>query len=306
MPESSISFTMLAASSSAVVVRQFFVITSLIFAVCTSMFLSSADAAVRSHMPYQPPSWTQLIAHRGNSGPFPENTLVAVENAISLGIDMVEVDIRLTKDGVPILMHQNRIDHTTSGTGLVTDMTWDELRTLDAGSWRGPEFAKEPVRALDEILEATRGRVALNLDLKAPEATEATVIATTLAGVSADVVISGCTASCVRTVGNMTSDIATLFNLDELLLGIDPADAPKVTHDSIGIAIELGAIAINVPHILVDAGLVEEARDAGIGVWTFTVDDETRVLELLDMGVASITTNWPARMLPLARSRYSQ
>lgn len=104
----------------------------------------------------------------------------------------------------------------------------------------------------------------------------------------------------------MTGDIATLFNLDELLLGINPADARKVTRDSVDIAVALGAVAINVPHILVDAGLVELARDAGIGVWTFTVDDESRVLELLDMGVASITTNWPARMLPLARSGYSQ
>jgi glycerophosphoryl diester phosphodiesterase len=257
-------------------------------------------------MPYETPSWTQVIAHRGNSGPFPENTLVAVESAISLGVDMVEVDIRLTKDGVPILMHHDRIDGTTSGAGLVADITWDELRTLDAGSWRGAQFANEPVRALDEILEVTRGRVALNLDLKTSEATEATVIAATRAGVSANVVISGCTAKCVQTVGHMTGDIATLFNLDELLLGINPADARKVTRDSVDIAVELGAVAINVPHVLVDASLVELARDAGIGVWTFTVDDESRVLELLDMGVASITTNWPARMLPLARSGYSQ
>ena len=257
-------------------------------------------------MPYETPSWTQIVAHRGNSGPLPENTLVAVECAISLGVDMVEVDIRLTKDGVPVLMHHDRIDATTSGTGLVTDVTWDELRTLDAGSWRGPQFADEPVRALHEILEATRGRVALNLDLKALEAAEPTVIAATRAGVSADVVISGCTAACVGTVGSITSDIAILFNLDELLLGINPADAHQVARDSVDIAVGLGAVAINVPHVLVDTGLVERARDAGIGVWTFTVDDEARVLELLDMGVASITTNWPARMLPLARSGYSQ
>jgi glycerophosphoryl diester phosphodiesterase len=101
----------------------------------------------------------------------------------------------------------------------------------------------------------------------------------------------------------MTGDIATLFNLDELLLGINPADARNVTRDSVDIAVELGAVAINVPHILVDTGLVELARNAGIGVWTFVVDDESRFLDLTEMGVASITTNWPEHMLPLVKGR---
>jgi glycerophosphoryl diester phosphodiesterase len=233
----------------------------------------------------------------------PENTPTAIKSAIDLGVDMVEIDIRLTKDGVPVLMHHDRVDGTTSGTGLVADFTWDELKTLDAGSWRGPEFADEPVRALDEVLDLTRGRVALNLDIQVPEAAEPTVIAAMEAGVSASVVISGCTAKCVRTVAKMTSGIATLFNLDELLLGVDPAEAHSVARHSIGIAVEVGAVAINVPHPLVDVGLVEQARDAGIGVWTFVVDDESRFLDLTEVGVASITTNWPEHMLPLVKGR---
>ncbi|GMR02647.1 MAG: glycerophosphodiester phosphodiesterase [Acidimicrobiia bacterium] len=257
-------------------------------------------------MPYETPPRTQLVAHRGNSGPIPENTPAAIESAIDLGVDMVEIDIRLTKDGVPILMHNDRVDATTSGTGLVTDFTWDEFKTLDAGSWRGPEFADEPVRALDEVLDATRGRVALNLDIKVPEAAEPTAVAAIEAGVSASVVISGCTAKSVRTVGEMTSDISTLFNLDELLAGIEPTEARTVARRSIDLAVELGAVAINVPHPLVDTDLVEQARSAEIGVWTFTIDDETLFVDLMDTGVASLTTNWPERMLPLARSGISR
>ncbi len=257
-------------------------------------------------MPYETPPWTQVIAHRGNSGRLPENTPTAINDAIDLGVDMVEIDIRLTKDGVPILMHHDRVDETTSGTGLVTDLTWDELETLDAGSWRGPQFAGEPVQALDEVLNLTRGRVALNLDVQVPEATKPTVIAAIEAGVSASVVISGCAAKCVRTVRDMTGDIATLFNLDELLAGIDPAEAHTMAHHSIDIAVELGAIAINIPHPLVDNSLVDQAREVGIGVWTFVVDDETRFVEMMDMGVASITTNWPERMLPLANGGSSR
>jgi len=114
------------------------------------------------------------------------------------------------------------------------------------------------------------------------------------------------TANCVRTVGDTANGIATLFNLDELLAGIDPAAARTVVHQSIDLAVELGAVAINVPHPLVTIDLVEQAQDAGIGVWTFTIDDEAQFISLMDTGVASLTTNWPERMLPLARDRISR
>ena len=135
-------------------------------------------------MPYKTPPRTQIVAHRGNSGPLPENTLIAITSAIDLGVDMVEVDIRLTKDGIPVLMHDDRVDDTTSGTGFVKDFTWEELRMLDAGSWRGAEFADESVRSLEDVLDLAVGRVALNLDLKVPEAAEPTAIAAIEAGAS--------------------------------------------------------------------------------------------------------------------------
>jgi glycerophosphoryl diester phosphodiesterase len=257
-------------------------------------------------MPYETPPWTQIIAHRGNSGPLPENTLIAINSAVDLGVDMVEVDVRLTRDGIPVLMHSDRVDHTTPGTGLVADLTWDEFVTLDAGRWRGPEFAGQPVCSLEEALESTVGRVALNLDIKEPNATEPTVNAAAEAGASAGVVISGCTEDCVRRVGALGDGISTLLNLDELLAGIDPAEAPVVALRSIDVAVDLGAIAINVPHALVDANLVDRAHNAGIGVWAFTIDDEACFVELMDTGVDSLTTNWPERMLRLARDRISR
>ena len=257
-------------------------------------------------MPYETPPWTQIIAHRGNSGPIPENTVAAIESAIALGVDMIEVDIRLTRDGVPILMHSAHVDDPPSGAGLVADLPSDELRKLDAGSWRGPEFANERVSTLNEILDVTHERVALNLDIKVPEAARPTAQAVIEAGASARVVISGCTSNGVRTVAEMTSAIAVLFNLDKLLSGIDPSTAPAVTRHSIDLAVELGAVGINVPHPLVDADLVAHAAQAGVGVWAFTIDDESRFVDLIDAGVASLTTNWPERMLPLVKRRISR
>ncbi len=68
-------------------------------------------------MPYSMPLWAQVVAHRGNSGPAPENTVRAIESAVELGVDMVEVDVRVTKDMVPVLLHAPYLDHTTSGQG---------------------------------------------------------------------------------------------------------------------------------------------------------------------------------------------
>jgi glycerophosphoryl diester phosphodiesterase len=257
-------------------------------------------------MPYKTPSRTQIVAHRGNSGPLPENTLIAINSAIDLGVDMVEIDVRLTKDGVPILMHEDRVDSTTSGTGFVKDFTWEELQTLDAGRWRGNEFAGQSVRSLEETLAVTVGRVALNLDVKVPEAAEPTAIAALKAGASGSIVISGCNESCVRTVQEVGGEISTLLNLDDLLAGINPADAPAVALSSIDAASGLGAIAINVPYALVDTDLVRQAAAVGIGVWAYTVDDENRFSELMDTGVASITTNWPETMLPLLNDSSSR
>ncbi|GMQ98896.1 MAG: glycerophosphodiester phosphodiesterase [Acidimicrobiia bacterium] len=251
-------------------------------------------------MPYETPAWTQIVAHRGNSGPMPENTMIAIDSAIELGVDMVEVDVRLTRDGVPVLVHNDRIDHTTSGTGFVQDLTWDELRSLDAGSWRGVEFAKEPIRSLKEVLDLTVGKVALNLDVKVSEAARPAAIAATRADACDRVVISGCSEHCVREIRELTDAISTLLNLDELLAGVDRAEAPAVALASVDCAADVGAIAINVPHSLVNANLVEYARNAGIGVWAYTIDDETRFAELLQTGVDSLTTNWPERMLPIA------
>jgi glycerophosphoryl diester phosphodiesterase len=254
-------------------------------------------------MPYETPPWTQIVAHRGNSGPMPENTLIAINSAIDLGVDMVEIDVRLTSDGIPVLMHSDRVDHTTNGTGFVSDMAWDEFIALDAGSWRGSEFSGERVCSLEHVLEATAGRMPLNLDIKTPGAAEMTAIAVVGAGASDSVVITGCTEDCVRTVARVSGRISTLLNLDELLVGINPADAPAVALEAVDVANELGAIAINVPFAVADTDLVDRARAVGIGVWVYTVDDKDRFRDLIDIGVDSLTTNWPERMLPLVGGR---
>lgn len=106
-------------------------------------------------------------AHRGYSEAYPENTLLAVRKAFEAGVDRVEVDLGLSEDGHLVLMHDRTVERTTDGEGAVAFMTLAELRDLDAGSWKGPEFAGEPVPTLAEALNAADGRGELNLEIKA-------------------------------------------------------------------------------------------------------------------------------------------
>src|SRR5262249_31801739 len=119
------------------------------------------------------PAWPVKVAcHRGANRYAPENTLPAIELAAALGADFVEIDIRTTKDGKLVLMHDATVNRTTNGKGKVSDLTLDETRKLDAGAWFGKPFAGTRVPTLDEGLAALGNKTGVYLDAKdvAPEA----------------------------------------------------------------------------------------------------------------------------------------
>jgi glycerophosphoryl diester phosphodiesterase len=110
-----------------------------------------------------------VIGHRG--GFFcctPDNTLASVRRAISNNVPVIEIDTRLSADGVCVLMHDSTVDRTTDGTGNVAAMTVAQLKTLDAGSWFSPEFAGEQVPTLAEVMNLAKGKMVLYFDLKVP------------------------------------------------------------------------------------------------------------------------------------------
>ena len=94
-----------------------------------------------------------VIAHRGGSVVAPENTLEAFRRAIDSGADAIELDVRLTKDGHLAVIHDRRVDRTTSGTGVIGRLTLAEIKELDAGSWFGPDFKSARVPTLDEVVD---------------------------------------------------------------------------------------------------------------------------------------------------------
>jgi len=109
-----------------------------------------------------------VAAHRGNSRYFPENTMAAFRSAVTLEPDMIEIDLHMTKDGEIIIMHDHAVDRTTNGTGLIREKTLEEMRALDAGSWKGEEFTGEKVPLFEEFLVFMRDYpdMLLNVELK--------------------------------------------------------------------------------------------------------------------------------------------
>ncbi|MDM5227413.1 glycerophosphodiester phosphodiesterase family protein [Cytobacillus sp. NJ13] len=109
------------------------------------------------------------IAHRGATGYAPENTVAGFDLAVDMKADYIEIDVQRSKDGELVVIHDTTVDRTTDGTGKVGDLTFDYLRSLDAGSWKGEQFAGEPIPTFEEILDRYHGNVGILIELKAPE-----------------------------------------------------------------------------------------------------------------------------------------
>ena len=110
-----------------------------------------------------------VAAHRGWSTVYPENTMLAYEKAIEAGVDQIEVDIRITKDGELVLIHDETVDRTTDGSGKVCDKTLEELKKLDAGSWKGEEFKGCRIPTLMEFMELIKDLPKMTIDFELKE-----------------------------------------------------------------------------------------------------------------------------------------
>lgn len=129
---------------------------------------TSINRATANKLPTPRHGGVYVVAHRGAHNGIPENTLAAYEAAIEMGVDFVEVDLRTTKDGQIVSIHNKDIDsYVTNGQhGLVSDMTLDQLEQLDIGSRIGPQWRIERIPTFEEILKLCKGRVGIYLDLK--------------------------------------------------------------------------------------------------------------------------------------------
>ncbi|MEW6301445.1 MAG: glycerophosphodiester phosphodiesterase family protein [Thermodesulfobacteriota bacterium] len=223
-----------------------------------------------------------ITAHRGAGSLEPENTLRAIQRAIDLGVDQIEVDARLTRDGRVILMHDPTVDRTTNGTGRVADLTLAEIRRLDAG--RG-----EPVPTLEEALAHARGKVVLQIELKGPHTAAAVVRAVAAAGMGDAVILTSFVHRRLREVRLRNPRIST-----GALWGRPPDDAVQQAQ-------RLGAQALHIWHEHIDHRLVAAAHAPGLLVRAWNANQEEEMRRLIELGVDAIGSDRPDVLLDVCR-----
>lgn len=128
--------------------------------------LSRTSTDDRINTLFNRPKEFYIIAHRGAKSDYPENTMPAFKGALEAGADMIELDVRLSKDGIPVVIHDKKVGRTTDGRGEVWQMKVDELKRLDAGSWFAKRFADARIPTLEEVLVWAKDNIPLNIELK--------------------------------------------------------------------------------------------------------------------------------------------
>ena len=265
---------------------------------------ADADESVRSDRPRTIEDFMALgerprvIAHRGFSGNAPENTLVAIEQAIELGADMVEVDIGLTSDGHVVLLHDETLDRTTDGSGLLSDASLETVRRLDAGSWFDAKYEGEPVPTLGEALDLVRGRILINLEIKSEavgEQAEGGIADKVLHAVRErrmlnQIVISSFEPRALEHARQLEATVrtASLYNRD-----LHSGQGPLEVMDAVD------ANGFNLSRREVTAEIVEQCHGTGRPVAVYTVNKERVMRRMIDLGVDALFTDYPDRMLAL-------
>lgn len=232
-----------------------------------------------------------LIAHRGFSGLYPENTLRALREALALKVDGCEIDTRLTADGVPVLLHDATVNRTTDGAGAVHELTSEQVQQLDAGSWKGPEFAGEKVPTLAEALATVKGRGLLVIEIKAANMEAEVVQAVREAGSLGQCVVFSFNEEVVQKIAALEPRLPAIW-----LLGQLPAEETEQQALLLR-ALDARCAALAPNQAALTAEFVRRARRLGLGVWAWTVDDLAALRRVAEMGVDALITNWPDRAL---------
>jgi glycerophosphoryl diester phosphodiesterase len=223
----------------------------------------------------------QITAHRGHKGAAPENTLSAMSKAIESRADYAEMDVQLTADGKVVLLHDRDFKRVAGDSRRLEDMSYDEVRKLDVGSWFDPAFASERVPTLAEVIDLCRGKIRLNIELK-------------LFG--SDRSLIPAVADIIREKEFESECLITSLDYDALMEA--KRHNPRL-RTGLTVAFALGdisrleveALSINADFLSDD--LLRAAHRHGREVHVWTVDDAGQMIQLMKRGVDNIITGDP-------------
>jgi glycerophosphoryl diester phosphodiesterase len=236
-----------------------------------------------------------IIGHRGASAVAPENTMAAFREAIAVGADGIEFDVRLTRDSVPVVIHDSTLRRTGGVNQRVADLSWQELTKVDVGSWFRPgSFAAETVPSLRELFDLFQSNNAsLYLEMKCDSPAEYKPLAEACSRLIDEysfkerVVVECFELPALKVLKEIDSEIKTAALFDRVF-----TDQSVITR-----ATEIGAMAVALHHRLARKTLVEKSKQAGLHVAVWTVDDPIWIDRARAIGIDALITNNPARML---------
>jgi glycerophosphoryl diester phosphodiesterase len=239
------------------------------------------------------------LGHRGFSGKYPENTRLAFVKAVEEAqADGFESDVHLSSDGEPVIIHDHDLSRTTSGTGLVGNTSFAELRKLDNGVWKGKEFSGQRILHLDELLEiVAEYKVFLNLEIKTGEIfyrdiEKKCIERINALGVGKQILISSFNHISVQRCMEIDSSIRTGFLYESPL--IDMVRYGKQHHAS--------ALHPRLCCLYYSPDLVDKAHEEGLEINTWTVNTEGDMRYCVKLGVDSIISNYPDKAAALLRN----
>lgn len=241
-----------------------------------------------------------IIAHRGASGLVPENTLIAFEKAIEIGVDRIEMDLRQTIDGEVIVLHDKTIRRTTNGWGSARKLSLKKIQRYSAGSWFHYDFSTEKVPTFKEVLELVAGRTTLLLEIKDGSPYHHGIEKNVIDLIDKYDAHKWCIVQSFndkvlrnfRQLPGLNSDVQKLF---EIVIPVAPfIGGSKFTYK--GIRHYDFAQEVNVNFKNVTPLVVRKVHKMGKKINVWTVNDEFDLRLFVEMGVDGIITDYPDRL----------
>jgi glycerophosphoryl diester phosphodiesterase len=246
-----------------------------------------------------------VIGHRGASGYAPETTLECYRLAIRMGVDFVETDIHMLRDGTIAAIHDADLKRTTNGKGWVGDLTLDELKLLDAGSWFNraypekahPEYAGLKVPTLQEIIDVVKaGSAGLFVEIKDPERYPPSLESSLLSLIRRNQMKER-----TRVISFSAQSLVKIKKLDASIPTVLLIAKPE--GDPVLAAIEASADELGLLYLYATSEIVENAHRRGLLINVWTVDQQDDMKRMMELGVDRITSNYPDRVLDLLPKR---
>jgi glycerophosphoryl diester phosphodiesterase len=232
-----------------------------------------------------PLSRVSVTAHRGASGRYPENTRAAFLAAIELGVDIIEFDVRLTRDQQLVVLHDAGVERFAPGGGEAAELDLAQLLEIDAGTWFHEEFAGQRLLSLQQTLELMPPSMRLNVHVKATDGDREALVSLVVAELHRRELL---------TTAFVTGAEQNLL----IARGLEPRLA-ICSNLAVSRCVEIGCRILQPANGIATEELVREAHEAGIEVHPFYADDIAEMERLINCGVDGILTNHPERLQKL-------